>query len=80
MNKRILLASVLASALGAAVVAPAQAADREACYGIAKAGQNDCKGNGHACAGQSTKDKDAGEFKLVPSGTCQKMGGSLKAM
>jgi uncharacterized membrane protein len=50
----------------------------EKCYGIANAGQNDCKGNSHACAGQATKDHDKGEFKAVAAGTCEKLGGMLK--
>ena len=45
MNKRLIATSTLASALALAL-GPAQAADakppQEKCYGIAKAGQNDC--------------------------------------
>ena len=78
MNKQIIVASALAAILGSALAAPVFAADQEKCYGVSKAGQNDCKGNSHACAGQSTKDMDKGEFKAVPAGTCAKMGGSLK--
>lgn len=53
---------------------------KEKCFGISKAGQNDCgsKASGHSCAGQSKKDNDPNDFKLVPAGSCQKMGGSLK--
>ena len=52
----------------------------EKCYGIAKAGKNDCasKGASHACAGQATKDGDKTSFVVVPAGTCDKIvGGSL---
>lgn len=50
----------------------------EKCYGVAKAGKNDCAGGAHACAGQSTKDKSAKEFLKVPKGTCERIsGGSL---
>ncbi|GAB7127791.1 BufA1 family periplasmic bufferin-type metallophore [Amantichitinum ursilacus] len=79
MNKQLLAASALAAILGSALSAPVLAADMEKCYGVAKAGQNDCKGNDHACAGQASKDNDKAEFKAVPAGTCAKMGGSLKA-
>lgn len=49
----------------------------EKCYGIALKGKNDCKADGHSCAGLSTKDKDAAEYILVPEGTCKKIvGGS----
>lgn len=43
----------------------------EKCYGIAKAGQNDCKaGAGTTCAGSSKADYDGRYFKEVPKGTC----------
>lgn len=57
---------------------PALAAgDKEKCYGIAKAGQNDCAdANGvHSCAGQAKADKSATEWKYVAKGTCEKEGG-----
>ena len=82
MNNKILLASAaLAVAMAATVAVPAQAAGKEKCYGVAQAGQNDC-GNlagTHSCAGQSTVDNDFGEWKLVAKGTCEDLGGILKA-
>ena len=45
------------------------------CYGVAKAGQNDCATHNHSCAGMSKKDNDAGEWKYVAAGTCEKLGG-----
>lgn len=50
------------------------------CYGVAKAGQNDCAspGSAHACAGQSKIDKDPMSWKFVPAGTCTQMGGMLQ--
>lgn len=54
----------------------------EKCFGIAKAGMNDCAGKNapHACAGQATKDRASYDFVYVPSGTCQKIaGGSTTA-
>ncbi|SMC29824.1 Uncharacterized membrane protein [Andreprevotia lacus DSM 23236] len=80
MNKQILAASALTAILGVTLAAPAFAAEQEKCYGIAKAGQNDCKGNSHSCAGQASKDNDPKEFKAVAAGTCTKMGGMLKDM
>ncbi|WP_296049547.1 DUF2282 domain-containing protein [uncultured Alteromonas sp.] len=80
-NKRTIAAAALAMALTSVVAAPAQAAGKEKCYGIAAAGQNDC-GNlagTHSCAGQSTMDKDPGEWKLVAKGSCEDLGGMLKA-
>ncbi len=82
MNKRLIATSTLASALAFAV-GQAQAADaakppQEKCYGIAKAGQNDCaaENGSHSCAGQSKADKDANDWKYVAKGTCDKLGGT----
>ncbi|BEV72470.1 MULTISPECIES: DUF2282 domain-containing protein [unclassified Paludibacterium] len=62
------------------VAATASAADKEQCFGIAKAGKNDCasKFSKHSCAGQSKVDNDPNDFKLVPTGSCQQMGGKLQ--
>ena len=50
----------------------------EKCYGVAKAGKNDCAGAAHACSGQGTKDKSAKEFIKLPKGTCERIvGGTL---
>jgi uncharacterized membrane protein len=79
MNHRLIVSSALASvmALGLAGQAAAQNQDKEKCYGIAKAGQNDC-GNlagTHSCAGQAKADNDPGEWKYVAKGTCKDMKG-----
>ena len=69
----VLLGS-LATAIAAAVVpGPAMAAgDQEKCYGVALAGQNDCKaGAGTTCAGTSKVDYQGNAWKLVPKGTCE---------
>ncbi|MDP3399822.1 MAG: DUF2282 domain-containing protein [Brevundimonas sp.] len=48
-----------------------QEREMEKCYGIAKAGQNDCAaGPGTSCAGTSTRDYQGNAWKLVPKGTC----------
>ncbi len=57
----------------------AQDASKDKCYGIAKAGQNDCASGKHACAGQSTADKDPLSWKYVEKGSCEKVGGKLTA-
>ncbi len=59
---------------------PQDHANKEKCFGIAKAGQNDCGSNKakHSCAGQSKEDNDPKDFKYVAKGTCEKMHGSLK--
>lgn len=83
MNKRqALLATALATVCVAGMSA-AQAADgdKEKCFGIAKAGQNDCASvmGTHSCAGQAKKDLDPTEWKYVAKGTCAKAGGSTAA-
>ena len=68
------LALGFASASAAAPVTPQPG--QEKCYGIAKAGQNDCGTAKHACAGLGAKtDKDPMEWKYVKKGECEKMGG-----
>ena len=68
------IASVLA--LGLAQAANAEDAQgKEKCYGIAKAGQNDCGTAKHSCAGKAAKDNDPAEWKYVAAGTCEKAGG-----
>lgn len=85
MNKRTIasstLASVLALAVGQAAAADAAKAPQEKCFGVAKAGANDCAAadGSHSCAGQSKKDNDAQDWKYVAKGTCDKMGGTTKA-
>jgi len=67
-------------ALGAcgALAADTKSGPKEKCYGVAKAGQNDCAARGHnSCAGSSRVDNDPGAWKLVAKGTCLKMGGTL---
>jgi len=66
-----------ASTVTAQPATPQPAKDK--CYGVAKAGQNDCAAGKHACAGQSTVDKDPISWKYVEKGTCEKIGGSLTA-
>lgn len=54
--------------------------DGEKCYGIAKAGMNDCKSGMHECKGHSKKSGDKASFIVVPQGTCDRIaGGSTKA-
>ena len=52
-------------------------AAKEKCYGIAKAGENDCANlsGSHSCAGQSKVDMAADEWKFVAKGTCKSMSG-----
>jgi len=82
---RILTATALAGILtlagiaGTAEAAKDKAAN-EKCYGIVKAGQNDCHAPGHSCAGSGTVDSDPAEWVMMPKGLCEKLvGASLMA-
>jgi uncharacterized membrane protein len=80
MDQKALIAAAAAGLLAlASHTAAAQSKDQEKCWGVAKAGQNDCGSNktAHSCAGQSKKDYDPEDFKVVKAGTCVQMGGSL---
>ena len=80
MRNTVLVASALATVLSLSATAGAQAAgDNEKCYGIAKAGKNDCQTATHSCAGTSTTDAAGDAWIYVPTGTCDKIaGGSLE--
>jgi len=70
-----LAATLVASlAAGAAHAADKPAKPMEKCYGVAKAGKNDCKaGAGTTCAGTSTVNYQGNAWKLVPAGACTKI-------
>ena len=80
-TKSALITAALGSLLAlSAVTASAADENTEKCYGVAKAGKNDCAGAKHACAGQGTKTADANEWVKLPKGTCERLvGGSLTA-
>ncbi|MES9990671.1 MAG: DUF2282 domain-containing protein [Candidatus Thiodiazotropha sp.] len=82
MNKTAMTAIVagaITTALAMGPVNAAPSAGTEKCYGVAKAGKNDCKaGPGTSCAGSSTTDGQGNAWMLVLKGTCEKIvGGSL---
>jgi uncharacterized membrane protein len=78
-----ILSAAIGSLLVFGMVGTASAANMnvEKCFGIAKAGKNDCSSNksAHACAGQATRNNDPLDFVAVPKGTCDKIaGGTLQ--
>ena len=67
----IALAAGIAAGLNVTGAA-AQEQAMEKCYGVAKAGQNDCAaGPGTSCSGTSTRDYQGNAWKLVEKGTCE---------
>jgi uncharacterized membrane protein len=88
MNKRFVIASALAAAVAApayftaadAAPAPAPAFKAEKCYGIAKAGKNDCASTGNnSCAGTSKANADPKAWVFVPEGYCDRIVNASKA-
>jgi uncharacterized membrane protein len=86
MNQRALIAAAAATLLSTVMIstgvnaashAAAPADAKEKCFGISKAGQNDCASISgvHSCAGQAKVDNDKGEWKYVVKGTCATMKG-----
>jgi uncharacterized membrane protein len=81
MNTRLIASSALASVLAMGALPSAHAQDpgkeKEKCFGVAKAGTNDCAdiSGTHACAGQSKNTMSLEDFNYVVKGTCAKMGG-----
>lgn len=89
LGKRLLLASMVASmAAVPALVLSAQGSSgspdapkvaNEKCYGIAKAGKNDCASTGNnSCAGTSKVDGDKGAWLYVAEGYCERIVGGSK--
>ena len=72
----VLVASAMAVALSMAVVNEAQAAEKEKCYGVAKAGKNDCVTANGSCAGSAKKDNQKDAYLILPKGTCDKIVGA----
>jgi uncharacterized membrane protein len=85
MSSTKLLQSAIAGVLAIGLAQAANAHDpkddavKEKCYGIAKAGQNDCGTARHSCAGKASKDNSPDEWKYVAKGSCEKMGGKSSA-
>lgn len=53
--------------------------ERERCYGVVRAGQNDCGTAVHACAAQALRDGAKEEWLSLPAGTCSRIaGGTVK--
>ena len=85
MNSSTTLQAAVAGLFALGFAASASAApvqptgDKEQCFGVAKAGLNDCATAKHACATMTKVDKDASDFNYVAKGTCEKIGGTTKA-
>ena len=80
-NASKLLHTAVAALVAVGLSQPGHAQDsggKDKCYGIAKAGQNDCGTATHTCAGKAKKDNAPDEWKYVAKGTCEKLGGKTQ--
>lgn len=79
MKSSTALYPAIAAALAMAASGQALAADKpEKCFGVVKAGKNDCQTASAACAGHSTADSQADAWVFLPKGVCEKLvGGKL---
>ena len=86
MKKNLFVASAMIAALAVPLVSHGQAGpapkpkfESEKCYGISKAGKNDCQTASSSCAGTSRRDGQGDAWIYVPAGTCERLvGGSLE--
>lgn len=81
--KKTFITSMIIGSTAIAANAPALAADSkmEKCYGVVKAGKNDCADakQMHSCAGSAKADASKSEWIFLPKGTCERIvNGSLK--
>jgi uncharacterized membrane protein len=85
MNKSTFVAAALAAAIATPAMLPAQKPapsptfKAEKCYGIAKAGKNDCASTGaNSCGGTSKLNGDPKAWIYVPEGYCDRIVGASK--
>jgi len=82
LKKKFITSMLIGSASIAAMSNQSFAADKkmEKCYGVVKAGKNDCADSkqAHSCAGAAKKDGSKSEWIYLPAGTCDRLvNGSL---
>lgn len=82
-TSQILVASAVAAALAMPLVsqagpAPKPKFESEKCYGVVKAGKNDCQTANSSCAGTSKRDNQNDAWLYVPAGACEKIVGGSK--
>jgi len=86
MKTRLLLASAVFAAITVPALtgaqsgpAPAPKFEAEKCYGVTKAGKNDCQTANSSCAGTSKRDGQKDAWVYIPKGACERLvNGSLQ--
>ena len=84
IRRQALLASAVSTLIGATAFSQVHPEKPtypfEKCYGIARAGHNDCFTAKNSCAGTTTQDNEPQAWIYVPRGTCSRIvGGSTSA-
>ena len=79
-TSQLLIAAAVAAALATPIAsqagpAPKPRFEAEKCYGIVKAGKNDCQTANSSCAGTSKRDNQNDAWIYVPAGSCDKVVG-----
>lgn len=85
-KSNVFIASAVAAAIALPLVSTAQGGpapkpkfQAEKCYGVAKAGKNDCQTANSSCAGTSKRDAQGDAWIYMPAGSCERLvGGSLQ--
>ncbi len=85
-KSNLFIASAVAAAIALPLVSTAQGGpapkpkfEAEKCYGVAKAGKNDCQTANSSCAGTSKRAGQGDAWIYMPAGACEKLvGGSLQ--
>ena len=79
---QLLVVSAVAAALARPLASSAQGGpapkpkfQAEKCYGIVKAGKNDCQTANSSCAGTSKRDNQGDAWIYMPAGSCEKLVG-----
>ncbi|NVK32654.1 MAG: DUF2282 domain-containing protein [Gammaproteobacteria bacterium] len=77
-SKVLALAAFSAAIASASLPTMAADQDMEKCYGVVKAGHNDCATANSSCAGTSKSDSQSDAFVMVPEGLCDRLAGGSK--
>ena len=75
MKSTLTIAAALSTALLLAAQVQAQGPATEKCFGVAKAGKNDCQTAKSSCAGTSKTDSQGDAWVSLPKGVCDKLVG-----
>lgn len=81
IGKNAMVAAAIGGLFAMNFATTAAAADESAatekCYGVAKAGMNDCAAPTHACSGQSKAERSKTDWVKLPAGTCERLAGGM---